>query len=190
MKGKVIKFFTEKGFGFITDTERNNRFFHISNIVNAENPKVGSMVEFKPSTNDKGLIALDIKFIDTVSVPTFLVCGNTRIKLSNIKNYGLDSETETNTSNIKKKYTQDQKRKRRKEALPNALINSFKHPLMGVASFADSMLESYYEEKVITKKEFNILYITTYQGDNYRFHEKYESFDVIKKLKELDDYFS
>ena len=37
---------------------------------------------------------------------------------------------------------------------------------------------------------FDVLYVTTYQGDNYRFSEENSPFNIHEKLKELDMYLS
>ncbi|MGQ4668495.1 hypothetical protein ACUIJN_22210 [Metabacillus halosaccharovorans] len=50
------------------------------------------------------------------------------------------------------------------------------------------MFETHYKKEIVDKKQYNILYITTYQGDNYRFDERYAGFNVLEKLKELDQY--
>lgn len=187
MKGNIEKFFKEKGFGFITDKNGENRFFHISNVNGPENIFPGVEVEFTPEKNKKGLVALAIK-IRNQEKPAFIICGETRIKLSNIKNYGIDVETVTNKRQKLMKYTKEQMKTRRLEALPRGIAKAFDHPLVGLGAFVDNMFETHYKKEIVDKKQYNILYITTYQGDNYRFDERYAGFNVLEKLKELDQH--
>jgi hypothetical protein len=74
MKGFITKYVEEKGFGFLICANYHERFFHISEIVDrdhfvkyyqdyiykdyhSEHPK---LIEFLPSTNSKGLSAIQI----------------------------------------------------------------------------------------------------------------------------------
>lgn len=92
----LIKFYNpDKGFGFITDENNTDRFFHISDVIGSEIPSEQQKVSFTPSENEKGLNALNINLLEpTKHRPSFFSISNKRIKLSNIKDYGIyDSRT-------------------------------------------------------------------------------------------------
>jgi hypothetical protein len=81
MKGIVVKFFEEKGFGFIKDENKEEHFFHIKNIkeknmflnnlsdycyyTDCDESKC-YVVNFTPSQNDKGSNALDINLTNQI----------------------------------------------------------------------------------------------------------------------------
>ena len=87
MKGKIINFNPQKGFGFILGEDDKKYFFHIVNVVNPMELEVGYSVNFTSQENGKGLTAVDI----TVEVPLkrdkWLKIDNLRIKASEIKEY-------------------------------------------------------------------------------------------------------
>lgn len=57
----VIKFYnTNKGFGFVTSTEGQEYFFHISEVKNHSEPQPGDPVEFRLGTNERGECAVSI----------------------------------------------------------------------------------------------------------------------------------
>lgn len=63
-EGVISQYNTERGFGFIivqTDTERY--FFHISQLANMPQPKVGTRVKFTKEKTPKGYQAKDIVYI-------------------------------------------------------------------------------------------------------------------------------
>jgi len=92
MKGRVKTYFEEKGYGFILGEDNKDYFFHISDVKSVEFIKRGQIVEFTPEEGNKGGVAKDI-FIKTVptSSKQFLACGDARIKISNIKGYGINT---------------------------------------------------------------------------------------------------
>src|SRR5690625_5163973 len=92
MQGRVFKYFQDKGYGFIKDENGNSRFFHITKVKELNDISEGSLVEFKPEETKKGLSCIDIAVLNE-NKPVFIVLGDNRIKLSNIKNYGLNYET-------------------------------------------------------------------------------------------------
>ncbi|HBF76732.1 cold-shock protein [Clostridium tyrobutyricum] len=193
MKGRIIKYFTEKGYGFIKDENGDDRFFHISNVKTMDPISVGSLAEFIPDNNTKGLIAVDIKIIEE-KMPKFIVLGDVRIKLSNIKNYGLDHITVEKTYTKKTPLTKSEKATQRAIAIPLGIIGvigatiTYGDPLLTMSAVANGCSDTHVEEK----KEnitYKVLYITTYQGDNYRFSQEDADFDVDDKLAEIDKYF-
>ena len=63
MKGKVIRFNKNKGFGFIKSDDDKDVFFHYSELVmeGFKDIAVGSDVEFDVTETDKGLRASNVK---------------------------------------------------------------------------------------------------------------------------------
>lgn len=65
MKGKVIRFNSNKGFGFIRTEAGEDVFFHYSSLVmeGFKDIEVGSDVEFDVAQTEKGLRASNVKKI-------------------------------------------------------------------------------------------------------------------------------
>lgn len=63
MKGKVIRFNKNKGFGFIKTSDDKDVFFHYSELVmeGFKDIAVGSDVEFDVVETEKGLRATNVK---------------------------------------------------------------------------------------------------------------------------------
>ena len=62
-KGIVEKYISNRGFGFIQDTDTFNKlFFHISD-VEGEDIDVGNVVEYRSVNTSKGLSAKDVVVI-------------------------------------------------------------------------------------------------------------------------------
>ena len=59
-KGKVKFFNTSKGFGFITQNEGEDLFFHISEL-RTETANKGDQVEYEIGEGRKGLCAVNIR---------------------------------------------------------------------------------------------------------------------------------
>ena len=91
MKGRIKIYFSDKGYGFITGENGVDYFFHISNVKSNCQITKFLVVEFniQKENNRKNDSAIDIKVIRSFDKPQFIEIGDTRIKLSNIKNYGL-----------------------------------------------------------------------------------------------------
>jgi len=91
MKGKILNFKAEKGFGFILGEDNQNYFFHISTVSNPMDIAEGYSVDFKTKEGKKGLNAVNI----TVQTPLsggrskdkILKIDNLRIRASDIKEY-------------------------------------------------------------------------------------------------------
>lgn len=62
LNGKVKNFNSVKGFGFITDEEGKDYFFHFSslNMEGYKTVKPGALVTFEPTNGEKGLRAVNI----------------------------------------------------------------------------------------------------------------------------------
>ena len=120
--------------------------------------------------------------------PKFIQFGGTRIKLSNIKNYGISYEayevkrppTQTEINRGIKR-AEDRKKKRKKWDILGKFVDE-----VDVAYLSSN----YYKEersRPENKKQY-YLYVTTYQNDNYKFYEDEVSFNIRDKVKELDKY--
>ena len=65
MKGKVKRYFSYRGFGFIgVEDSDDDIFFHASNYPHPNIPKKGQSVEFKLIDTPKGNEAVEIKLIE------------------------------------------------------------------------------------------------------------------------------
>lgn len=66
MKGKVIRFNKNKGFGFIKAEDGNDVFFHYSELVmeGFKDIAVEATVEFDVEETEKGLRARNVKKVD------------------------------------------------------------------------------------------------------------------------------
>ena len=113
MKGIIVDYFEEKGFGFIKDENEEKRFFHITNI--RERTKFLAditdyyytdwqerkcyIVNFYPSENEKGLKAIDINLTNQIFNDKSIK-SEFEVKIVDFK-YNVDSLTRT-VSGIKK----------------------------------------------------------------------------------------
>ncbi len=189
MRGKVIKYFDDKGYGFIKDEEGHNRFFHITKVKN-HTISVGNVVKFDPERTDKGLACVNITVLNDRR-PTFIAFGDTRVKLSNNKSYGVDYETIEEV--ISEKEIQLSKGQRVGNRITGTVLGVIGAAASGPAGMVEMARKvswgKSYTEVETGDVEYKILYVTTYQGDNFRFHEKHVDFDVQKKIDQLDTYF-
>lgn len=158
MKGIIKKFIDDKGFGFIRTESDTEMFFHISNVKDQSSIAEGVKVKFDIGENEKGAYA---KNICVLSIKQFIKIGKERIKLSNIKHYGVEKYKEENDSIV--------------ERIDNA---SYEY------SFLDKV-NSFLTTPTVT---IRYLYITTYQGDNYKFYDHEINFSDI--VEELDAHFT
>ncbi len=58
MRGKIINFKFEKGFGFIEGEDGENYFFHISNVINPMDIEENYSVEFEVKKENSSLMQL------------------------------------------------------------------------------------------------------------------------------------
>jgi cold shock CspA family protein len=64
MKGKIIKYFSFRGFGFIApENSQEEIFFHVSNYPEEVQPEIGKDVEFEQIETPKGKEATNIKIL-------------------------------------------------------------------------------------------------------------------------------
>ena len=92
MKGRIKMYNSDRGFGFITGEDGNEYFFHISNVKSMIDVTRGMIVSFSSAVGPKGRVAKDIAVDASAPIkPVFLAVGDERIKISNIKNYSLET---------------------------------------------------------------------------------------------------
>jgi len=187
MKGRVTKFFHDKGYGFIKDENGDSRFFHVSSIKGYDEIIEGSIVRFEPGENQKGLIATDIKLVNKAK--DFITLGDTNIRLKNIKNYGITYETEVEVIEIPINYTTGQKVFNRTLGVFQMIVGLTERDAGMSTDGINSFAKGYIKE-IKKNVHYKVLYITTYQADNFRFHEKKVNFDIDEKYNELNDYLS
>ena len=63
MKGQIVRYFKEKGFGFIS-TENGDVFFHITGLADNEAVDVLDDVDFDVEETDRGQKAINIKRVE------------------------------------------------------------------------------------------------------------------------------
>jgi len=63
--GKIKKLVRDRGFGFISDTDGRELFFHRSSVMDSafETLKEDSKVEFEVEKSDKGPCAINVKVV-------------------------------------------------------------------------------------------------------------------------------
>ena len=230
MTGKVKMYNEEKGYGFIAGEDGTDYFVHASAVSSAETLYRGANVSFDPGENERGKVACKVSIVQPVNRPAFIQFGDVRIKLSNIKNYGISSDTsyyikiyEYNAQ--KAKQVEIEKAKRKKAGLFQKIMapaidtnfyewkgkKKYINSLSTMASLRlnlddlydnygsfclkenpDGSLEPYNppfsDKKDFLEEEEPLLYVTTYQGDNFRFVQGAVDFDVHKKCSEIDSY--
>jgi len=70
MKGKIIKYFSFRGFGFIApENSQEEIFFHVSNYPEEVQPEIGKDVEFEQIETPKGKEATNIKILPDAPAP-------------------------------------------------------------------------------------------------------------------------
>ena len=68
MKGKIIKYFSFRGFGFINpEDSKEEIFFHVSNFPELVQPEIGNEVEFEMNETPKGKEAIKIQLQSEIS---------------------------------------------------------------------------------------------------------------------------
>lgn len=158
----TIKFFNEsKGYGFITLKDDNNRdyFFHISNAISGYTfPKKGDMVSFDIEHNGSKVSAINVSLKhehdDNIR---FFIIQNTRIKLNNIKNYGIGYTTRYYDYDYDI-VPEDENAGFLKRLLFNKRVNE-----------RLSIRNSPNGEGLIKEVTTAYFYVTTFQGDNFKF---------------------
>ena len=189
MNGIISRFNTDKGYGFISADE-GRIFFHISDIKSKQIlPEEGQSVEFEITVTEKGSRAINIR-IRHSAVPLFIALGNTRIKTSSIKNYGIENESQDYQVNILclDKNTQYETERLNMERASTSAIWWTRHIEDTIKSNKAEKEAALKSPKYQLSKENRlwVLYVNTYHGEEYRFYEYDCGFDIHEKQRELD----
>lgn len=81
----------DKKFGFIIGEDRNDYFFHVSQVKSNDIPAGLKEVEFKANMGEKGLFASEIKILKG-GESKVIVLGDEKLKVSSIKDCGIAVE--------------------------------------------------------------------------------------------------
>lgn len=214
MKGRVKMFNEQRGFGFILGDDANDYFVHISDVKSVDILTRGTLVEFEPTLTERGRVAKSVAISKvSKSCPAFIEFGNTRIKLNNIKNYGISSipvyyanvfvgvEQEKKWRGLLKEKTvtvttewiKTGKTIRLSDvslADAQAVLGNKQYVIKnGEITIVDASVNAFLRsDELIICKDVDYLYVTTFQRDNYRFLADLVNFDVHKKCQEIDKY--
>lgn len=164
MKGRIKRFFNNKGYGFIIGEDGQDYFFHISQFKGTVEPKNWMIVEFDTTDGKQGRNAVNVK-----NASIFITFGNSNILLNDIKEYGLDIYLE-----LYERYTPDGCRTdyRFLRELSREDYNRYKR---------------YYDNTTGYKvKKYHYLRIKTCQKCHIFFEDKVD-FDIVEKYNEINN---
>lgn len=166
MTGRVKIYNESKGFGFIAGSDNQDYFFHISN-VKCELINRGMEVSFVPKKGDRGMVAEAITTAPVQRKQSVIAIGNKRFKISNIKEYGIS--TETFYAYKQYKIIREHIFKPNETEFYRIFISKYTHDDDPLFERIDDVTVRY-------------LYITNYQGDNDVFY------DIRPELSNLNAY--
>lgn len=198
MRGRIKRFIEDKGYGFITGEDGQDYFFHISQVRDMVEIKNYMIVNFDIADGKKGKNAVNIRVSEQNNSPSkFITCGNTNIRLNNIKQYGLGQYAIL----YEKVFREDMKEKRYKfedewqycgeisiEYLDLYISDVETSVLVRKSDTEEPTYNSLLRKKrreVFEIKRKKYLYITTYQNDNFTFKETEVDFDIYEKYNEI-----
>ena len=191
MRGVIKSFNNEKGFGFISG-DSEDLFFHISSLMNKDLiPCVGMGVEYDVGSNKKGHFAFNIEVVENVK-PVFIKFGDDRIKLSNIKDYGIADGSEELLKRLK---SLEYNLASNEQHLDSCKNTEYLKEMVPCAQMryddskeeVEKLKQSIFYKQALAN-DLKYLYITTYQNDNYRYYLCECDFDINEKLAILDKY--
>ena len=199
MLGHIKMFNESRGFGFIIGDDGNDYFFHISSVKNFEPIFWGVRVEFSPDKNEKGRLASNVTIQkQQMRKSSFISLGNVRIRISNIKNYGIAKGEkyyikvyEHSTSSCDSFFSQVILDRYEWHGLKKEVKNpncwgGKKIIKSRSGEIKPTNRDLYSRKDDIIIEHVDYLYITTFQGDNYRFYETDVSFNIYDKCQEID----
>lgn len=157
MNGKITTFFADKGFGFITDENGENRYFHVIKVQNPELIKKNALVTFEPTNNTKGPSAYAVK---VQAISKHIIIANEKIRITSIKSY------QTFTKEVPLKTEVDKEN----TVLSVGLLMNRIRPQVAQTPEATETL--------------NMISITTFQGQVYTFSE--HEVDITSTLQTLN----
>lgn len=177
----TVKFFNEsKGYGFITlkDNNQSDYFFHISNVVSDYTlPKKRDIVTFDIEHKEDKVSAINVSLKNEYNEnEKFFKIKNTRIKLNNIKNYGIGHTTcyyDYHYDLVS--YDEDENVGFLKRLFLNKRVNES----LSIRGSIDS--NRLIDEGLVKVKETAYFYVTTFQGDNFKF------FDDLSNVRNFEN---
>lgn len=181
MKGKIIKYTEEKGYGFILDEKGLKRFFHISDTLSPLDIKIYQMVEFEPDENEKGLISKKIQIKDTENNSKFITINDTNIKCSNIKQFGISSDKDIFYKRTTRGFLglgEEKVEILKYEDLPRMVLDV---GLNGMPRYCSDPNIKDTRGYTKVEKPYDYLYITTFQGENHKLRRNRE--ELEEKMK-------
>ncbi|AGO54042.1 Cold shock-like protein [compost metagenome] len=159
MNGKITTFFEDKGFGFITDENGENRYFHVIKVQNPELIKKNAAVTFEPTNNTKGPSAYAVK---VQAASKYIIIANERIKITSIKSFNTFTKEVPVKADVDKENT----------VLSVGLLMNRIRPQS--------------EDAPQTMQTLRMLTITTFQNATHTFSEQEIDMDeTLKVLKSL-----
>lgn len=200
MKGTIKNFNRDRGFGFIYG-EGNDIFFHISQVLdNINTIEAGYVVEFDIIETDKGFQATNIIIIDNNN-PKFIKIGDSRIKLSNIKDYGIGNDKDYYENQLyecikeiknAKKDVKISKKELEEESKDDYSSKSdillYKKCVHNAKEHLKELLQRKQDlEKWLSEANFDYLYLTTYQGDNIKRYQDKVDYNITEIVHKLDN---
>lgn len=188
MKGKIIKYMEDKGYGFILDENGLKRFFHISDTLSPLDIKIYQMVEFEPDENEKGLISKKIQIKNTENNNKFIIINNTNIKCSNIKQFGISTDKDIFYKRTVGGFfglTEERVEIVKYEDLPRLALDVLPGGFNGIPQYHPNSKIKDTNGYTKIEQPYDYLYITTYQGENHILRgNKEELEEKIKYIRE------
>lgn len=197
MKGRVKMYKEDKGYGFIISDEGDDIFFHVSNFHSSDVPQQGDSVLFDIVKNERGFSAVNIKVDKRMKGAKFVNLGEHRIRVSNIKSYGI-GKVECTYEKVFEFIPMDGVlgilgAGDWVETSELRLVS--REFVWGIQPYRCLKRDGkYYHDNVLKepfiKKNVAYLYVQTYQNDEIEFYEDNAPFDIFKKQKEIDSIMS
>jgi cold shock CspA family protein len=132
LKGRIMQYNPERGFGFIMSDNDDNLFFHVKQMNDRQSlPEIGVRVSFnvvaRPEKERNEAVSIAILSNNN----KFLHIGNKNIRVSSIKDYGIENVSD-NTVCYVDSYTQQ---------IESCLqrIKDYKHDLAGIQSSRNNL---------------------------------------------------
>ena len=189
MDGIIKKYYDDRGFGFIKADDRDF-FFHVSDVVNGTNSIVtGIRVRFDVGSNNKGEKAENVKII---SDSKFITIDNTRIKMSNIKEYGVSKAKPSYKTYV---YTLEEYKETQQEPKKKGIIEALIEFSMEMNREANRNVSRTVPRKYILKKTtelVDVCDVAPYEGgiwscdldepfiamiDNFEYYDKWLKYE-------------
>lgn len=212
MKGRIKTYKDDKGFGFIIGEDDSDYFFHISDVRTIIEVKRGQIVEFEPSSNEKGNNAKNITIsTESTNKSKIYEIKGKRFKASNIKEYGVSTTTldcvivynrkilgnpNSFLNTLSPTYTYEPSGKYCLYDSRSENLDGLHHRIRYFSDGEVCCTQNRTDSASVMETEARYLYITTYQGDNSYFYERdlevvdfKDGIDIEAELAKLDALF-